>query len=62
MPRSKPATREDITRVKLAINHLRFARDFLKASGASKRCVDRVRLALTSAGGALRHVQGRALR
>lgn len=40
--------------VQAAIVHLKAARDHLKAAGAV-RTVDRVRKALTSAGGALRH-------
>lgn len=43
-------------KVEAAIGHLRAARDLLKDAGAA-RTVDRVRLAITSAGGAQRHVQ-----
>ncbi len=42
--------------VKAAINHLRIARELLKEAGAPKT-TRRVRLALTSAGGALRHAE-----
>lgn len=40
-----------------AIDNLRVARELLRAAGAV-RTVQRVRLALTSAEGALRHAQG----
>jgi len=42
-------------KVGLAIHHLRKARDYLKEVGAT-RTVERVRRAITSAGGAKRHV------
>ncbi len=42
--------------VRSAIIHLREARDLLKQAGA-KKTTARVRLALTSAGGALRHAE-----
>jgi hypothetical protein len=48
--------RSNAVKVSAAIYHLRQARDLLKAAGA-KRTVDRVRLALTSAGGAERHAK-----
>lgn len=48
---------EDFAR--LAVDHLRAARDLLVLAGAS-RAVDRVRAAITSAGGAVRHAQGKA--
>lgn len=44
-----------------AVDYLRQARDLLKGAGAI-RAVDRVRLAITSAGGAVRHAQGKASR
>ena len=58
----KPAKVEDIASIDLAIGHLRKARELLREAGASKRCIDRVRKALTSAGGAARHVRHRAHR
>ena len=42
--------------IRQAIDHLRAARDLLKSAGAP-RTVHRVRLALSSAGGALRHAE-----
>lgn len=42
--------------VRQAITHLRAARDLLKAAGA-RRTLARVRLAITSAGGAERHAK-----
>lgn len=39
-----------------ALEHLRIARDYARRAG-SKRTLARIRLALTSAGGALRHAQ-----
>ena len=42
--------------IRMAIAHLRIARDLLKEAGAP-RTTERVRLALTSAGGALRHAE-----
>ena len=42
--------------VRAAIEHLRAARDHLRAAGSTKT-LRRVRLALTSAGGALRHAE-----
>lgn len=47
--------------VEIAIVHLKIARDLLKIAGA-KRTVERVKLALTSAGGAMRHADGKAAR
>jgi len=44
----------NIDRVGLAISHLKVARDLLKRAEAPK-ATDRVRLALSSAKGALRH-------
>jgi len=46
----------DLADVQDAIFHLRRARDLLKRAGA-KRTVARVRLAITSAGGAERHAR-----
>ena len=42
--------------IRQAIDHLRSARDLLKSAGAPKT-VHRVRLAISSAGGALRHAE-----
>jgi hypothetical protein len=55
----KPATATHVEKVREAIHYLRMARDLLKAADCP-RTVARVRLALTSAGGAERHVKRRA--
>lgn len=55
-----PDLRTNAQKCRLAIQHLRDARDLLKAAGAS-RTVERVRLAITSAGGAERHASRMAL-
>lgn len=55
----EPAT--DAERVRQAIEHLKRARDLLKTAGAT-RTVERVRLAITSAGGAERHAIGKQYR
>lgn len=59
-PDPKPETtpEQDIAK---AIRKLRKARNLLVKAGA-RRTADRVRKALTSAGGALRHAEGKALR
>lgn len=54
----KPATPAHVGNVKQAIECLRAARDLLKTADCPQT-VRRVRLALTSAGGALRHVEHR---
>ena len=51
-------TERDVNRVKIAIDHLKIARELLKHAGATKATA-KVRLALTSAGGALRHAEGK---
>ncbi len=48
-------TKQDVIDIARAIQHLRYALKDLKAGGAGRRSMDRVRLALRSAGGALRH-------
>jgi hypothetical protein len=57
----KPASRRHVRQVERAIALLRSARDLLKAADCPKT-VQRVRLALTSAGGAERHVRHRSSR
>lgn len=47
---------------KSAVASLIHARDCLIDAGASKRCVDKVRVALSSAKGAVRHAEGKAVR
>lgn len=47
---------------RLAVEALALARDCLKTAGASPRCIDKVRLALSSAKGAVRHAHGKAVR
>jgi hypothetical protein len=54
----KPATALQVLRVEQAMRHLAAARELLKEAGA-ERSVARVRLAITSAGGAHRHVKSR---
>lgn len=61
MPKITPATEDDVLKVRQATEHLRKARDLLKAAGA-KKAAQRCRLALHSAGGAARHVEHRAAR
>lgn len=51
-----------VAATKLAVEALTLARDCLKAAGASDRCIGRVRLALSSAKGAVRHAEGKAVR
>ena len=46
---------------KIALAKLQEARDLLKIAGAP-RAMERVRLAITSAGGAVRHAEGKAYR
>ncbi len=50
-----------VASIELAIGHLRIARDRLREAGAP-RAITRVRLALTSAEGALRHAKTRQFR
>jgi hypothetical protein len=57
----KPATPMHVGNVKQAIECLRSARDLLKVANCP-HTVKRIRLALTSAGGALRHVEHRERR
>lgn len=61
MRRLQPATARDVQAIERATQLLREARDLCARAGA-KRTANRVRLALTSAGGAARHVQRRAFR
>lgn len=56
----KPASDSEYIDVLHAIAYLRAARDALKRSG-SKRSVERVRKAIVSAEGALRHVDRRRM-
>lgn len=58
---ANPAPPSGAEAARLAVEKLREARDLLIAAGAS-RAVDRVRLALTSAGGAVRAAEGREVR
>lgn len=51
----RPATRQDVAAVDSAVAHLKAARDLLQGVGAEKAAA-RVRLALSSADGARRHV------
>lgn len=46
---------------RIALAKLQEARDLLKIAGAP-RAMERVRLAITSAGGAVRHAEGKAIR
>lgn len=55
----KPATELQVLHMIDALALLKAARHSLKEAGASKT-LQRVRLTLTSAGGALRHIQRRA--
>lgn len=57
----RPATPEDVARVRQAIQLLRSARNLLRSAGCPQT-LRRVRLCLTSAGGAERHVEHRARR
>lgn len=57
----KPATLRDVQNVRRAAELLREARDLLAKAGA-RRTYQRVRLAITSADGALRHVEARHYR
>jgi hypothetical protein len=54
----RPATSTDVFCIEWATEHLRVARDLLKKANAPKTLA-RVRLALSSAKGARRHVQHR---
>ena len=54
--KSPNLARADVARVRLALIRLREARELLKMAGC-RQTVPRVRLAITSAGGALRHAQ-----
>jgi hypothetical protein len=54
----KPALISDVEDVRKALDCLRRARDLLKRANA-KQSAKRVRLAITSAAGALRHVNRR---
>lgn len=58
-PDTTPSTAEG--KAQLAEVYLRRARDLLKGAGAT-RAVDRVRLAITSVGGAVRNARGKAVR
>ena len=60
MRRLKPASVTDVDDVREALQYLRMARDFLKSAGCPN-ALDRVRLAITSAGGALRHAERREM-
>lgn len=57
----KPATPADVALVESALADLKSARDKLAKAGATS-AVERVRLAITSTGGAARHVQSRLAR
>ena len=57
----KPGDAKTVAAVAEAIAHLRRARDLLHGAGA-ERAMARVRLALTSSEGALRHAERRAFR
>lgn len=57
----RPATLQDVQAIDSAVVHLRRARDLLTGAGADKAAA-RVRLALSSADGALRHVDRRLVR
>ena len=60
MPRTiAPADAAQVEAARRAVALLREARDLLVHAG-SPRAADRVRLALTSAGGAVRHVERRS--
>lgn len=60
MPRPlKPANAQTVALVESALQDLRNARDKLAKAGASL-AVEKVRLAITSTGGAVRHAQRRA--
>lgn len=59
--RLRPYKQGDEESIGIAIAMLRQARELLKKAGA-KKTVQRVRLALTSAGGAQRHVRRLAWR
>ncbi len=59
--RLRPATRTQETQAKLALAHLQLARDLLKAADCPQTLA-RVRKAITSCGGALRHVDHRRMR
>lgn len=54
--RKRDAPKTSAERVAHAVEHLKAARELLKAAGA-RRTLERVRLALTSAGGAERHAK-----
>lgn len=57
----KPITPMQVANVMQAIECLRAARDLLKSANC-KNTIARVRLAITSAGGALRHAEHRRAR
>lgn len=51
----------DVQAARAAVAALAYARDCLKAAGAA-RAADKARLALSSAKGAVRHAEGKAVR
>lgn len=54
----QPADDATVAAARLALERLREARNLLELAGAP-RAADRVRLAITSAGGAVRHAESR---
>lgn len=54
----RPALPGDVTKTRLALLHLRSARELLAEVGAPK-ALERVRLAIASAEGAVRHAERR---
>jgi len=57
----KPATEQDVKDIEFAFAHIKRARDLLQRAGAVK-AVEKARLALSSAEGAMRHVRHRERR
>jgi hypothetical protein len=55
--KTRKLTGHELENVRIGIRHLKMARAAFKRAGA-KRTLERVRLALASAGGAERHVKG----
>lgn len=54
----QPASYADVRTAQQALEHLRFARDLLASVGA-KKAAQRVRRAVASTDGAVRHIQRR---
>jgi hypothetical protein len=58
---SREITKHDVFDLQMALHNLRIARDRAKSAGA-KQTLAKIRLAITSCGGAIRHAEGHANR